>query len=68
MRYVVVDHARGLCRGKRGAGAHRLPLDECLLFLPTRSAELFALNDALDELAKFDARKARMIELRSSAA
>ena len=34
MRHILVDHARGLCRGKRGGGGHVLPLDEALVFSP----------------------------------
>jgi len=64
MRHILVDHARGLCRGKRGGGAHVLPLDEGLVFSSRKSAELVALDDALEELGKFDARKAQVIELR----
>ncbi len=34
MRHILVDHARGLCRKKRGGGAQHLPLDEDLVFSP----------------------------------
>ncbi len=64
MRHILVDHARGLCREKRGGGAQHLPLDEGLVFSPRKSAALVALDDALIELAKFDARKAKVVELR----
>jgi RNA polymerase sigma-70 factor (ECF subfamily) len=64
MRHILVDHARELCRGKRGGGAHVLPLDEGLVFSPTKSAALVALDDALNELATFDSRKAQIVELR----
>jgi RNA polymerase sigma factor (TIGR02999 family) len=64
MRHILVDHARGISRGKRGGGAHHLPLDEALVFSPSKSAELVALDDALTELAKFDTRRAQVIELR----
>jgi len=64
MRHILVDHARALCRGKRGGGAHVLPLDEGLVFSPQKSAALVALDDALNELAGFDARKAQVVELR----
>jgi hypothetical protein len=30
MRHILVDHGRGLSRGKRGGGAQVLPLDEGL--------------------------------------
>jgi RNA polymerase sigma-70 factor, ECF subfamily len=63
MRHILVDHARELCRGKRG-GVHVLPLDERLVFSPRKSASLVALDDALQELAGFDPRKAQIVELR----
>jgi hypothetical protein len=37
MRHILVDHARELCRGKRGGGAHVLPLDEGLVFSPAHA-------------------------------
>ncbi len=64
MRHILVDHARGLCREKRGGGAQHLALNEGLVFSPRKSAALVALDDALIELAKFDARKAKVVELR----
>ena len=64
MRHILVDHARELRRGKRGGGAHMLPLDEGLVFSPAKSAALVALDDALNELAGFDPRKAQIVELR----
>ena len=64
MRRILVDHARGLNRGKRGGGAVVLPLDEELVLSQERSAELVALDEALAELARVDARKARIVELR----
>jgi RNA polymerase sigma factor (TIGR02999 family) len=64
MRHILVDHARELCRGKRGGGARVLPLDEGLDFSPEKSAALVALDDALQELARFDPRKAQVVELR----
>jgi len=64
MRHILVDHARELRRGKRGGGAQVLPLEEGLVFSPAKSAALVALDDALDELAGFDPRKAQIVELR----
>jgi RNA polymerase sigma factor (TIGR02999 family) len=55
---------RGLCRAKRGGGAEHLPLEEGLVFSPGKSAALVALDEALTELAKFDSRKAKVVELR----
>ena len=64
MRHILVDHARTLCSEKRGGGIQVLPLKEALVFAPGKSAALIALDDALVELAKFDARKAKVVELR----
>jgi RNA polymerase sigma-70 factor (ECF subfamily) len=41
-----------------------LPLDEALVFSPQKSAASVALDDALNELAGFDSRKAQTVELR----
>ena len=64
MRQILVDHARGLLCGKRGCGVHLLPLDEDLVYSPAKSGALLALDDALNALAAFDPRKARIVELR----
>jgi RNA polymerase sigma factor (sigma-70 family) len=39
-------------------------LNEDLVFSPAKSATLIALDEALAELAKFDPRKAQVVELR----
>ena len=64
MCHILVDHARGLKRTKRGGAAVHLPIDEDLVFSPAKSASLIALDDALQELAKIDPRKAQVVELR----
>jgi RNA polymerase sigma-70 factor, ECF subfamily len=64
MRHILVDHARELCREKRGGGARPLLLDEGLVFSPGKSAALVALDDALTDLAAADPRKAQVVELR----
>jgi RNA polymerase sigma factor (TIGR02999 family) len=64
MRHILVDHARALCSDKRGGGAEHFPLEEALVFSPAKSAALIALHEALNELAKFDPRKAKIVELR----
>ena len=64
MRRVLVDHARSREYLKRGAGARAIALDASLIASPDRSAEVVALDDALNGLAKRDARKARVVELR----
>jgi RNA polymerase sigma factor (TIGR02999 family) len=62
MREILVDHARRHNAGKRSG--ERVPIDEGLTFAPERGAIVVALDDALRELAQFDERKARLIELR----
>ncbi len=64
MRQILVDHARRVCRAKRGGGVQHLPLDEGLVYSPAMSESLLVVDEALSRLAEFDARKARVVELR----
>ncbi len=64
MRRVLVDYARSRSYAKRGGGAHALSLDEGLIVSEERSAEVVAVHEALEELAKLDARKSQIVELR----
>ena len=64
MRRILVDHARGHMRDKRGGGAITVPLDEALVFAPEQSSELVRLDQSLERLAKLDARQSRIVELR----
>ncbi len=64
MRHILVDYARSKQYDKRGGGAPVVSLDEALTVSEERAAELVALDDALKELADFDARKAHVVELR----
>ena len=64
MRRILVDHARGHLREKRGGGMIPVPLDEALVFSPEQSSELLPLDAALERLAKLDPRQSRIIELR----
>jgi RNA polymerase sigma factor (TIGR02999 family) len=64
MRRVLIDHARGHVRGKRGGGCALVPLDEALVFSPDRAEEFLELNGALDKLAALDGRQARIVEMR----
>ncbi len=64
MRRVLVDHARGLLRDKRGGGIHPVTLVTGLAQDGTDPAELIALDAALDRLAAHDAIMARVVELR----
>jgi RNA polymerase sigma factor (TIGR02999 family) len=66
MRRILVDHARRR-NLKRGGGVPHLSLDEpggAALVSPGRAADLVALDDALNELARLDARKVQVVEMR----
>ncbi|MBI1761643.1 MAG: sigma-70 family RNA polymerase sigma factor [Acidobacteria bacterium] len=64
MRRILVDHARSRNFAKRGGAAHKVSLDEAAGVALERADELLALDDALQDLAKFDERKSRVVELR----
>lgn len=64
MRRVLVDHARSRGYQKRGGKAKVVELDEAALLADERASELVALDEALADLARFDARKAQIVELR----
>jgi RNA polymerase sigma factor (TIGR02999 family) len=64
MRRILVDLARARRAQKRGGDAVRVPIDEALDAVPERSADVVALDDALEALAQFDPRKVQVVELR----
>jgi len=63
LRHILVDHARGQNRQKRGAGAEKLSLDEAVLVSPETPSGILDLDEALSRLAELDKRKADVIEL-----
>jgi RNA polymerase sigma-70 factor (ECF subfamily) len=62
MRRILVDHARHQ-NVKRGADMIRISLEE-VAAVGDRTADLVALDEALDALARFDERKVQIIEMR----
>lgn len=64
MRRILVDAARARRTGKRRGELHHFELNESVDGAPPRDADLIALDDALDSLAAFDPRKARVVEMR----
>jgi RNA polymerase sigma factor (TIGR02999 family) len=64
MRRILVDHARSRHYLKRGGGAKQIALDDALVVAEARSADLIALDDALQALAAVDPRKSQVIEMR----
>lgn len=63
MRRILVDHARGR-NVKRGAGIPHVSLDDGVVAGGDRTADVVALDDAIHALARMDARKARIVEMR----
>jgi RNA polymerase sigma factor (TIGR02999 family) len=64
MRHILVDRARKRVAAKRGGATPPVNLDLIPDVGTGRSKELIALDDALQQLAAVDARKARVVELR----
>ena len=64
MRRILVEFARSRDSQKRGGEARKVPLDEAALCSSEPSEDLIALDGALNALAAFDQRKARVVELR----
>jgi RNA polymerase sigma-70 factor, ECF subfamily len=64
MRRILVDFAHSRRYVKRGGGAQPLSLNESVPVSPLQSADLVAVDDALQALAKIDGRKAQVVELR----
>jgi len=64
MRRILVDHARGKHRNKRGGTERTISLDEVLEVGGGKTADLVALDEALKLLAEIDLRKSLVIEMR----
>jgi RNA polymerase sigma-70 factor, ECF subfamily len=63
MRRILVEHARRH-NVKRGRGVQRVSLEDAVLVGGDPGADLVALDDALNALARVDPRKARVVEMR----
>ncbi len=64
MRRILIDHARGAGRGKRGGKWNRVVLSEVEAPHALSEVDPIALRDALESLAALDAQQARIVELR----
>jgi RNA polymerase sigma factor (TIGR02999 family) len=68
MRHILIDHARRRQYVKHGGEVQRVSFEAATRDAATmsqpRAAELLALDEALNELAKIDQRKSRVVELR----
>src|ERR1019366_2512825 len=63
MRRILVENARRH-NLKRGGGVQHISLDEAAVVDGERAADLVALDDAMNLLAKLDPRKVEVVELR----
>jgi len=66
MRQILVDHARRKGTRKRGTNVTPLALDDVDVSIasgPLR-IDVLALNEALDELSRFDSRLCKVVELK----
>ncbi len=64
MRRVLVESARKRNYRKRGGGSHQITFTETLAVTVAEDPNVLALDEALNELARIDERKARVVEMR----
>ncbi len=64
MRRILVNHARDRKAEKRGGEFQKVSLSIAIDSFQKRDVDILALNETLLELAKFDARKAKVVELK----
>jgi RNA polymerase sigma-70 factor, ECF subfamily len=64
MRRILVDFARSRGYQKRGGNVVKVEFEDARVPSPGRGADVIALDDALNGLAEFDEREAKVVELR----
>lgn len=65
MRRILMDYARKHKAEKRGGDGENVALEEGFIIIESeKSAELLALDEALENLSKVDETKAKIVELR----
>lgn len=64
MRRILVDFARKRPKISADEAANQVSLEEAFTITTEKSADLVALDEALNGLAKLDERKARIVELK----
>lgn len=64
MRNILIEYARGRLAEKRGKGVKHTDFDEAVFMTDEKSEEMIMLDEALKKLAKFDQRKATIVENR----
>jgi len=64
IRRILVDQARSRSAAKRGGRTNLAGLDEVATVPQRQAVDVVALDDALRELAAFDERKSKIVEMR----
>jgi len=64
MRRILLDHAKGQSRAKRGGDAQHVQLSEAFISSDQQSEELIALDEALNKLSEIDQQKSKIVEMR----
>lgn len=64
MRNLLVDRARARRNVKRGGGGTKVSAEGLMIAAPERDVNVINLHEALTNLAQFDERKSRIVELR----
>ena len=63
MRRILVDHARGRSRRKRGGDVKVVSIDDTAVVGPEPDPAILELDAALERLSEVDRRPARAVEL-----
>ena len=64
MRRILVDHARGKRRAKRGGSDVKVSLADATIPVKERDLDVVALDEALTRLAEIDEQQSKVVELR----
>jgi RNA polymerase sigma factor (TIGR02999 family) len=64
MRHVLVDKARELTTLKRGGARNAITLDDDITAVEAQADAVLQLDDAMERLARYDTRLARVVECR----
>jgi RNA polymerase sigma factor (TIGR02999 family) len=64
MRRILVNYAVARGAGKRGGSVRKVSLEDAMIASPDGDSQVVELDEALQQLAKFDPRKAQIVELR----
>jgi len=64
MRQILIDHARTKYAQKRGGRQEKVSIDEYPHLCMEKPAVMVQIDDALNQLSRQDARKAKLIEMR----